>query len=90
MTGSDAAVPMAYADQQRGLFYDCNPSSPMLHFGDVTTAMSSCRHIHYVWATGVIGDCAVGYANYCPTSPVTRDEMARFLVKGFGLKLYGP
>ena len=31
-----------------------------------------------------------GGANYCPRDPTTRGQMAPFLVKTFGLQLYGP
>jgi hypothetical protein len=43
---------------------------------------------------GVTGGCAPappgGLPEYCPDRPVTRAEMAVFLVKIFGLVLYGP
>lgn len=37
---------------------------------------------------GITSGCGSG--NYCPYQPVTRGEMAVFLVKTFGLRLYGP
>jgi hypothetical protein len=37
---------------------------------------------------GITGGCGGG--NYCPGSPNTRGQMAVFLVKTFGLQLYGP
>jgi hypothetical protein len=36
-------------------------------------------------AEGITGGC--GAANYCPTSPVTRDQMAVFLQRVFNLPL---
>ena len=43
---------------------------------------------------GITGGCAPappgGLPEYCPDRPVTRAEMAVFLVKAFGLVLYGP
>ena len=39
-------------------------------------------------AEGITGGCGGG--NYCPGSPVNRGQMAVFLVKTFGLLLYGP
>jgi len=39
-------------------------------------------------AEGVTAGCGGGA--YCPDSPNTRGQMAPFLVKTFGLKLYGP
>jgi hypothetical protein len=37
---------------------------------------------------GVTGGCGGG--NYCPDNPNNRGQMAVFLVKAFGLQLYGP
>ncbi len=37
---------------------------------------------------GITGGCGGG--NYCPGDPNTRGQMAVFLVKTFGLQLYGP
>ncbi len=37
---------------------------------------------------GITGGCGGG--DYCPGSSVTRGQMAVFLVKAFGLELYGP
>ncbi len=37
---------------------------------------------------GITGGCGGG--NYCPGNPVNRGQMAVFLVKTFGLLLYGP
>jgi hypothetical protein len=43
---------------------------------------------------GITGGCSPappgGLPGYCPLDPVTRGEMAVFLVKTFGLVLYGP
>ncbi|MGE5415087.1 MAG: S-layer homology domain-containing protein [Syntrophomonadaceae bacterium] len=39
-------------------------------------------------AEGITGGCGGG--NYCPANPVNRGQMAVFLVKTFGLLLYGP
>jgi hypothetical protein len=39
-------------------------------------------------AEHITGGCGGG--NNCPGSPNTRDRMAVFLVKTFGLVLYGP
>ena len=37
---------------------------------------------------GITVGCGEG--NFCPKNPTTRDQMAPFLVKTFGLELYGP
>ena len=39
-------------------------------------------------AEGITGGC--GGTNDCPDNPNTRGQMAVFLVKTFGLRLYGP
>ena len=60
----------------------------MIHFTDVTAANAFCRHIHYLWARGIVDGCTA--TTYCPSTPVARDAMAKFLVNAFGLQLYGP
>ena len=44
--------------------------------------------IEQLAAEAITGGCGGG--NYCPADPNTRGQMAVFLVKTFGLKLYGP
>ena len=48
-----------------------------------------CKHVHYLWAKGIIAGCAVRPPT-APTATVTRDAMAKFLVNAFNLSLYGP
>jgi hypothetical protein len=87
--GGGAAVPVTYGpDPTNGRQYSCNPSSPSLFFSDVPVSDPFCKHIHYLWARGVIEGC--GGNSYCPTGEVARDEMAKFLANAFGLLLYGP
>jgi hypothetical protein len=83
-----AAVPSAYTDPGTGLSYSCNAGSPNVHFTDVPASNPFCRHIHYLWAKGVISGC--GATTYCPTQAVNRDAMAKFLANAFQLQLYGP
>jgi hypothetical protein len=47
-------------------------------FGDVPASSPFCRWIRELVARGVTGGC--GNGNYCPLSPVTRDQMAVFLL----------
>jgi S-layer homology domain len=47
-------------------------------FGDVPAASPYCRWIRELVSRGVTGGC--GNNNYCPTSPVTRAQMAVFLL----------
>jgi hypothetical protein len=61
-------------------------TTPM--FADVPAGSPFCRWIEELARRGVVGGCGGG--NYCPTAPVTREQMAVFLSGTFGLKLYGP
>jgi hypothetical protein len=82
-------VPVTYGpDPVTGLSYSCNVGSPNIHFTDVPATNSFCKHIHYLWARGIIGGC--GGTLYCPGDPVTRDAMAKFLTNAFATPLYGP
>jgi hypothetical protein len=57
-------------------------------FGDVPCPSQFADWIEDLSNQGITGGCGGG--NYCPTSPNTRGQMAVFLVKTFGLLLYGP
>jgi len=52
-------------------------------FGDVSTSYWAAAWIKQLAAEGITGGCGSG--NYCPESPVTRAQMAVFLVKTFNL-----
>jgi hypothetical protein len=56
-------------------------------FNDVPETSPFCRWIEEFARAGITGGC--GFGNYCPTLPVTRDQMAVFLTVAFGLTLYG-
>ena len=58
---------------------------------DVTAGLAYCRHAHYLWARSVVDGCsAIPTPQYCPSSLVRRDQMAKFLVNAFAMKLYRP
>jgi hypothetical protein len=57
-------------------------------FPDVTCPSTFADWIEELAAEGITGGCGGG--NYCPGNPNTRGQMAVFLVKTFGLLLYGP
>jgi hypothetical protein len=57
-------------------------------FGDVQASSPFCRWIEELSRRGITGGCGGG--NYCPTDPVTREQMAVFVTATFGLSLYGP
>jgi len=81
-------VPQTYTDAGTGLAYSCNPSSPNLHFTDISVNDPFCKHVHFLWAKGIVSGCTAN--TYCPTQGVTRDQMARFLGNAFNLVLYAP
>ncbi len=60
-------------------------------FGDVAGCPGLvCDHIEALYNQGITGGCQVNpVLLYCPTNPNLRQQMAVFLVKTFGLQLYG-
>jgi hypothetical protein len=56
----------------------CDTGSP---FSDVSSASGFCRYIKRLSEQGITNGCGGG--NYCPNDPVTREQMAVFLAKGF-------
>jgi len=56
-------------------------------FNDVPTSSPFCRWIQELAVRGIVGGCGGG--NYCPSQPVSREQMSVFLAGGFGLALYG-
>jgi hypothetical protein len=87
--GGGAAIPGTYGpDPTTGRSYSCAAGSPNLHFSDVFTSDLYCKHVHFLWAKGIIDGC--GGTLYCPAAQVTRDAMAKFLSNSFTLPLYAP
>ncbi len=56
-------------------------------FQDVSCLYPFADWIEQLFAEQITGGCGGG--NYCPGNPNTRGQMAVFLVKTFGLQLYG-
>ena len=48
-------------------------------FNDVPETSPFCRFIEELSNRGVVGGCGAG--NYCPASPVTREQMAIFVLR---------
>ncbi len=46
--------------------------------------------IEELYARGITGGCSAAPPSYCPDNPDNRGQMAVFLLKTFGLVLYGP
>jgi hypothetical protein len=64
------------------------PCGATPRFADVPAGSLFCAHVEELARRGVVAGCGGG--NYCPASPVTRQEMAVFATATFGLTLYGP
>jgi hypothetical protein len=54
-------------------------------FADVPAGDLFAPWIERLYAEGVTGGCATSPLQYCPADPVTRGQMAVFLVRAFGL-----
>jgi hypothetical protein len=67
--------------------YNCVPGGSSV-FSDVPPQDAGCPYIHYIAAEGITAGCSP--TEYCPSSPLQRDQMAVFLTKAFDLALYGP
>ncbi len=63
-----------------GIFTDV-PCTPGTGFSDF---------IEELYNRQITGGCVLNPLQYCPTNPTNRQQMAAFLVKNFGLVLYGP
>jgi hypothetical protein len=59
-------------------------------FGDVPQSDGFAPWIEELYNRQVTGGCQAMPLLYCPDNPNTRGQMAVFLVKTFGLALYGP
>ncbi len=59
------------------------PPDPTGVFNDVSIGSFADRWIEQLAAEGITGGC--GNGNYCPGDPVTRAQMAVFLVRTFNL-----
>lgn len=57
-------------------------------FSDVPPTDAACRHVHFLASQGITAGCGGGA--YCPASDLRRDQMAVFMSKAFGLRLYQP
>ncbi len=60
-----------------------SPAPLTATFNDVPTNYWAFQHIEALYASGITAGC--GNGNFCPTTPVTRDQMAVFLAKALGL-----
>jgi hypothetical protein len=54
-------------------------------FSDVTCPSLYADWIERLYAEGITGGCILSPLSYCPTNPVTREQMAAFIVRTFKL-----
>ena len=47
------AIPLSYTDPVTNLSYNCNGAN--IHFTDVPYSNVFCKHVHFLWAKGIIG-----------------------------------
>jgi hypothetical protein len=59
-------------------------------FGDVACPSTFANWIEQLYAEQVTGGCQASPLLYCPNNPNTRGQMAVFITKTFGIKLYPP
>jgi hypothetical protein len=78
MVGLNGVVPAGGTVPAAGS-YDCIPGGNSL-FGDIPPTDAGCRFIHYNYSQGLTAGCGGG--NYCPSTNVTRWQMAVFLATG--------
>ena len=71
---------------KHGSSYSPPPASGV--FGDVPTDYWAAAWIERLAAEGITSGCGSG--NYCPTTPVTRDQMAVFLLRAKHGSVYSP
>jgi len=63
------------------------PPLALLSFADVAAAFWAAPWIEQLLVEGITNGCATSPLRFCPSSPVTRAEMAGFIVKAFNLTL---
>src|SRR5262249_44838818 len=57
--GGGSRVPLTYGpDPVTGSSYSCDAGSPNVHFADVPASDPFCKHVHYLWARGIVGGCS--------------------------------
>ncbi|HNB32110.1 MAG TPA: S-layer homology domain-containing protein [Saprospiraceae bacterium] len=59
-------------------------------FSDVPSTYWAWQYIESLYNSGITGGCATNPLSYCPTSPVTRAQMAVFLLKGIHGSSFAP
>ena len=77
--GSDAAIPVSGTAQ--GNPYNCIGGG-ISQFTDIDPSNPFCRHVHYIFSTGVTTGCVTTPPRqYCPADNVSRGQMALFIAR---------
>jgi CSLREA domain-containing protein len=79
--------PLTAGNFTTGETYTINKSPT---FSDVPFDYWSWRHIESLYNSGITGGCSTNPLSYCPTSSVTRAQMAVFLLKGIHGSSFAP
>ena len=66
-----------------------NPNFCVGKFDDVPCPSPFVNYVEYLSNAEIAAGCSVSPPLYCPADPTKRKQMAAFLVKTFGLELYG-
>lgn len=66
------------------------PAATGTVFGDVPASHPFAKWIEQLARDGITGGCATGPARYCPDTPVTRSQMAVFLLRAEHGAAYDP
>ncbi|HKF44810.1 MAG TPA: S-layer homology domain-containing protein, partial [Thermoanaerobaculia bacterium] len=75
--GGDAKIPVSGSAQ--GNPYNC-VAGGLSQFTDIAPDSPFCRHVHYIFGTGVTTGCvSTPPRQYCPSDNVTRGQMALFI-----------
>ena len=84
--GEDESGELYLASYGDGIIYHMTASS----FADVAPSYWSWDYIERLYKSGITGGCSTSPLSYCPTSPVTRAQMAIFLEKGIHGSSFSP
>jgi hypothetical protein len=77
--GGDANIPSSGSAQ--GNSYNCT-SGGISQFTDIAPTDAFCRHVHYIFSTGVTTGCVTTPPRqYCPGDNVSRGQMALFIAR---------
>jgi hypothetical protein len=72
------------------LVIETKVETPDFIFADVPVGYWAKQYIETLYAAGITGGCGISPLNYCPTAPVTRAQMAVFLLRAKHGSNYSP